>query len=639
MNRKRIIFVDKISVVDAYINNKINKDSATFNNDDLFIGLNPHTFSYLKRRGLFALNTSQFFKNSSHVKALESSKELVGWLEKRLDFTGICLGTEQCYKNLLIYYFRFAAHYCIWLIEIILNVIEEYHPKIIFASMSNGKISSDTLFEPEENFLGYIVNLIASYKMIKFENIQDKELKTLSISGFLCNLQDATKFVLRYSRFKIWENQIKARKHFDEDRPLLFSTKFFQMDKLAVQVKEIFSARKLYFLPGEVIPNLKHSLLIKLFWRGKSEFIKAQREYFGTLLSSIKNESELFLYRGISFSEVVSYKIDVNISEFIIGFMLWTLKLEQAIDLLDPEIVLSNANRVDDVALAEICNKRGIRTILISHGSHVRPKNESEKIEWGELGRTFLRAPFKFTALQSPLAEGYLEVFPSQIRAVKTGPLIWGKPIKIDHNKKLLKKMLNTKQEASDLKVILHAGTPKGSNFLRFCVYETPDEYLQALCDLADAVEKIPNVILIMKFRPIKEISIKDLKSIVPFSDKIILSVNEPFNNVLGITDLLVSFSSTTIEEALQNGIPVLLYGGDGRYQHVPACEISPQNSTAEPSAVYHVSRAGNLEYSIRHILNLSHNKNIPAEAFDSYIYPEYEKVSLSSLLKTESAL
>ena len=42
------------------------------------------------------------------------------------------------------------------------------------------------------------------------------------------------------------------------------------------------------------------------------------------------------------------------------------------------------------------------------------------------------------------------------------------------------------------------------------------------------------------------------------------------FHEVLAEADLLVSFSSTTIEEALVNDVPVLLYGGHGRYAHIP---------------------------------------------------------------------
>ena len=44
-------------------------------------------------------------------------------------------------------------------------------------------------------------------------------------------------------------------------------------------------------------------------------------------------------------------------------------------------------------------------------------------------------------------------------------------------------------------------------------------------------------------------------------------------------TDLLVSFSSTTIEEALVNEVPVLLYGGNGRYSHIPVEPFSSKNN------------------------------------------------------------
>ena len=41
---------------------------------------------------------------------------------------------------------------------------------------------------------------------------------------------------------------------------------------------------------------------------------------------------------------------------------------------------------------------------------------------------------------------------------------------------------------------------------------------------------------------------------------------------------MLVSFSSTTIEEALVNDVPVLLYGGHGRYAHIPVKPFSSFN-------------------------------------------------------------
>lgn len=110
---------------------------------------------------------------------------------------------------------------------------------------------------------------------------------------------------------------------------------------------------------------------------------------------------------------------------------------------------ISNGTRDDDVMLAELCESRRIPVILISHGSHVWPKTQPEKIEWGEHGKMLLRGPFSHLALQTPLAESYLEVFPSKSAVVKTGPLIWGIPVNRREGENLLKRCLgiNMNQE------------------------------------------------------------------------------------------------------------------------------------------------------------------------------------------------
>ena len=63
----------------------------------------------------------------------------------------------------------------------------------------------------------------------------------------------------------------------------------------------------------------------------------------------------------------------------------------------------------------------------------------------------------------------------------------------------------------------------------------------------------MPEARVIVKFRPTPELSLEDLVTLVKFSEKSMVSVDEPLLDVLGFTDLLVSFSSTVIEEALQN--------------------------------------------------------------------------------------
>ena len=179
----------------------------------------------------------------------------------------------------------------------------------------------------------------------------------------------------------------------------------------------------------------------------------------------------------------------------------------------------------------------------------------------------------------------------------------------------------------------MHAGTPKLSTSSRFHIYETTDEYVQSLIDLTSAVDLIPNSIFIIRFRPSREINEEVLRSILCFSKNVILNSKGSFLDVLGMSNLLVSFSSTTIEEALQNQIPVLLYGGNGRYQHVPADEIK-LDSYFQRRAVYHVKEARVLEYAISNILNLNIDRNKDRNLFDQYIYPEHDRDSLFDLIK-----
>ena len=288
-----------------------------------------------------------------------------------------------------------------------------------------------------------------------------------------------------------------------------------------------------------------------------------------------------------------------------------------------------------DIFLAELCKQEGILNVLISHGSHVFPQNEYERAEWGEHGKSFLRALFSYFALQSPLAEGYFNAFPSAGEVIKTGPLVWGRPVDMQKSRALSKGMLKRTYNPEKEKIILHAGTPKPGNALRLHVYETPDEYVQSIYELAGVINTMSGTTLIVKFRPRNELSAQDLRSLVPFSEKVILSIEEPFNDVLGMADLLVSFSSTTIEEALQNKIPVLLYGGSGRYQHIPAYEIKP-DGPIKLQAVYHVRKAEDLEYAMGNILDLNIKGDKGGHLFEPYIYPRHVRASIADLLKAQ---
>lgn len=635
---KKIIFVNTQSEVDKYM--ALSATERKFSTSDcLFIAMNPTVHSYLKQRGFFVRNTLPYFTNDSHLKVLEKSKILVDWLRKNSDFVDLDMGIKNAFRDPFIFWARLVFHYCIWVIEIVSNAVDIHQPEMLCASLSGKKFTASLQIEPEEKYLGYIVKVIARKKNLEFKNtvIRETSNYNLWISYIKNHVYAAIKFVLKYVRFLLREKMISAENIFVNTKPIFFTTRFYQMDKLAEEIQGQLSDKQLHFLDGPIMPTFRiPNFIVKLFWRRYSKMFFAQQKFFEELEMVIEKEIQLFSFREISFAGIVSKKIKDNIADYILGLIFWAIQFNRFINLSKASAFISNGNRVDDVLLAELSYEKDIPSILISHGSHVPPKNEYENIEWGEHGRMLLRAPFSYLALQSPLAESYLEVFPSASKVVKTGPLIWGRPIKLEESELLFRKMFNEKYDFGKIKVVLHAGTPKRGKGLRPYVYETPDEYIKALNELASAIERISDAILIIKFRPQNEISVADLKTFVPFSEKVILSLNEPFIGVLGMANLFISFSSTAIEEALQNKIPVLLYGGDGRYQHIPAYEIKPNNSI-KPSAVYHVKESRDLESTIRKILNLNIDSDKTGYLFEPYVYAQDIRTSLVDLLKTWS--
>ena len=185
--------------------------------------------------------------------------------------------------------------------------------------------------------------------------------------------------------------------------------------------------------------------------------------------------------------------------------------------------------------------------------------------------------------------------------------------------------------------IILHAGTPKHRSCSRLLNYETIDEYVDSMVSLVNAVSKLNGVHLFLRYRPIDGLSSEILKGLLPESDSYSYSIASggAFSDYLSITNLLVSFSSTTIEEALQNNIHVLLFNKYNRYQHIKGVELSSGSSGLLPAAVYNVNSEDVLLSSIQWILTNHLSKKINSEKlFSEYKYPDSKIIKLSEFIK-----
>lgn len=165
---------------------------------------------------------------------------------------------------------------------------------------------------------------------------------------------------------------------------------------------------------------------------------------------------------------------------------------------------------------------------------------------------------------------------------------------------------------------ILHAGNYQNwADFFPW-VAETADEYLSGIEALATVVEKLEDIELIVRVRPKREV---DAAAVAAQLDKrrnvVVCDTSQDFLEQLANSDLLVCHFSTTVEQALQMGKPVLLWGSTARYRQFESREIAPSGSSR--SAVYAVQHAGQLPAMLIAIRGAHYESDLSAEEIAAY--------------------
>jgi len=210
--------------------------------------------------------------------------------------------------------------------------------------------------------------------------------------------------------------------------------------------------------------------------------------------------------------------------------------------------------------------------LLISHGSHVLHTEGVAKYEHELIANNMLIGPYRYLGIQTVLSSDYVAK-----KQISDRSIIKIKPLTLSKN--------IFKRKIQDVKLtVLHAGSVKDGTNRH--IYETPDELLETFQETIDILSTCQNIQLIIKFRQINAFSFQALKNLLgPLPDNVSLVNGGIIGDFFASSHLLMSFSSTTIEEALINDTPVLLYGGKGRYSHIPTDPFKPdvENSIMKP--------------------------------------------------------
>ena len=613
------------------------------------VSLDPKVKVWMEKQGIATSCSLEYFSSESHARSLRKSESLLNWLDTKFALQD-GLGISGAYSNALLWYSRYTINHFLWLAEILSDVREKHPDAVISAYVGDHQDSRTPLVDEEERYLGLMAKSYCNSREVIFESfngLSRQEKNTPSNNYLLMFRRLGFKIVGRLHRAGLRKMGVK--------RPFFSITHGYRGDYLAQELRESFPdipwvirgevlhqsgiavlCRRVLNMCLEYLSRTNNRLYMGEVWlrvlqettREDHRFILDLDESINVIAKELQADPNIFCHRGVQFGDLFIAKLRTGIGQALRYLQREVAALDETLDLVKPTMVLTPFGRRSFHALGELAERKGIPGLLISHGSFTPTYDELSEMAWRYHSLGLLHGSYRYSALQTPLAEEFAEQTDTNTEFLKTGPLIWGLPMHsraVDRSSQSLKKRLVHSHE--NCRVLLHAGTPKYRRGLHFHVYETPDEYIQALRDLISAVDREEDVFLIIKYRP-NQLSVDELISLLPKSDNYSISVEETFLDVLAISDLLVSFSSTTIEEALQNLIPVLLYGGDGRYKHINAQEIIPDQHM-RPGVVYSISNAENLASGIRKILDANGKSPLPKQFFSKYVYQPNQTIPL----------
>jgi hypothetical protein len=632
MKKKTLIIFEFADEIDIFLSKRCLNELKDA--DALILAIQPCAQAYLKMRGISYINTINFIDNESHQNILVKSSEIVDTLRKIFYLTDE-IGLKESYNKAFTFYLRhYSILYMLWLIEIIEKAVQEIKPEVLVVVYHKYCPDGMDQIPSNERVVGPVVSKIAEKLNIKCDSLAMRD----NIYNF--GFKKSKKFFFEMIKFLVFHVSMFVLKHKAKNKKvILYSSNSYNLRKVVESFLNVFNnAVSVVLFDRPRLICLKKILIDRKRWNIFSSLpcikIKDNTDFMASLNRALNaarevflKDKHLFIYRRIDFKEFVLLKIEKKMKPFLLKLYIQSYHLNNFIKKINPSLIISQTSTSIFNNLAELAFINNVPAVMISHGSHVPSVNKCEDIEWREHGLGLMNTPYKYLAVQTPLALKFLKKNPSNSTSVITGPLLF-KKLEISNKEEIKKKII---PKYDDKIIFLHAGTPKPFQSSRPYIYETIDEYISNINSLIRVIEKIKKIHLIVRFRPSSYFKLTDFLSLLMESDCYSIHTEGAIEDYLSIADILISYSSTTIEEALQNKVPVLMYDPMNRYCHISDAKILEPSLRIETDSCYYINSEKNLLWGINWLLDNHFSKKNLGLMWGRYIFSENETIKLSS--------
>ncbi len=624
-----LVFLEFVDQAQDWLTHIKNKGISA--SDFTVISFHPKVKAFLKQQGIDCRESFEFCDTTAHGKLLEV---LQGWTDAMRSTLSLEdeNGVRESYIENLIFAVRAALSVWLYRTHVCIRVIKELHPQRVWVveelSLS---IVSSRLTEASERYLGDICRQRQDVVVERISPTHAPAKTVMRRSRWMLLAHRLVGFLSMWNLCRRGRKQIVAlvnshnmdslledlSQSLAPDYECVFLGNRRRGTPLSVIWHDMMNARASYrFLHYPLDIRVKES---SVFIHGKNQLAK-----------DFERLTKTWSYENVSPATWINHKYRGSFEETILNCSYFQSRaLTHLWRKNKPWLVISQHARGLTAIAGEVCRIQNIPSLMVPHGSFTPLRNPQSALEWRENALGMINTPYEYVALQTPLTEGFINDLSIKSKTIITGPLIIGRPIATNQAQQNLRKKLAPNGE----KIILHASTPKHRQGQRFLNYETIDEYVQAMADLITAVDTLKGYKLILRFRPVDELTTDELKSLLPQSSSSCIASDGNFNDYLAVADLLVSFSSTTMEEALLNNVAVLQYDKFNRYEHIPGVLISVGRPWPGVSGVYTVRSQEDLAFALESIKinHLNDHKTFPVV---SYRYDRKKCVALDQWIK-----
>ena len=607
--------------------------------DFTIVSLEPEVKVLCREKGLTYVDTLPFFNTRSHQRVLEKSHELTTLIRNNLSIN-VEKDLETVFIDTFIFYSRFYINNFLWIVEILKGIHEKYGKFNAFvysrAVKTGGGPQTNPYMIKRDKF---VASLTAKFckqhelpvHVIEEENAPVVEEKKIN-DGMFHNIMKTLArmiFKMKLKKFSRFNTVFATVPSYNLDRvcgdiqvqfPGALAVTDLQGAISSKGYFRLFVKELLKLVTGKAIDKGLTSVPVHLFNTGGTSVRAAGlikiKDSYNTFTSKFQ---EVFEYEDCSFWEEFNRKVETDLLNVLAGIYEAAEGQRCFLHYLKPKLVLSPVSTAWSQSWAQVSGSMGISSLVIPQKTLLVPSTEFARIEERYIGRAQVTETFENAAAQSPLVTKYLEWSEYKGNTLESGNLIFAR-LNPQKRKERREAFLKEIAAAPDTKIIVWAPSMKTRRSRRFYVLESIDELTSAMEDVFDVVSRMENVHLVFRIHPGDAITKDEIYKLFSVPSNVSVSDSGSFESVLAAADLLLSFSSTAVQEALINYIPILLYDKWKRYNHLDAPVVEAAAPTAI-AAAYYVHKKEHLVGCIRWILDQHSVKDIPVEIFKDYAF------------------